>query len=195
MLHGSVGVAPSTMTIALPPYRRWNPYSDISSLKSGLNGLGVIDPKDWWMTGQSYGLPGTASVYLPQGRMHPPAKRQSAGGRLNGLGIIPGEITRSINGLGNLGAIPTDFELATYREYLPVQSGWTTAQQGLGESSELAAEPNLDCEHPRDSIRVKMMKRSVKNQRTALRLQIITTSALAILAAFKIGEFFVGKKG
>lgn len=198
MLHGSVGVAPSTVTIAFPPYRRWNPYADVSSLKQGLAGpgLGVIDPKDWWMTGQAYGLPVTASLYIPPGRMRPPPKMQSPGGRFNGLGglgIIPGEINRSLNGaigLGdNFGAIPTDFELATYREYLPVQSGWTTAQQGLGDASDRPTADNVDQIHPMDPMRIKCMKHSIRHQKLALRLQMITTGALVILAFAKLVDF------
>jgi hypothetical protein len=38
-------------------------------------------------------------------------------------------IKRALKKIG-LGAIPTDFELATVRNYLPVESGWVTTKQG-----------------------------------------------------------------
>lgn len=159
---------------------RFNPYASLPDLKSdGLGGLGVIDPKDWWFTGHSYGLPGTVALFIPRSRMMPPVARQRMKKDLSGLGIIPGEINRTINGLG---AIPTDFELATYRDYLPYNSGWVKGSlQGLDDSAEGSPHKH------------KLLRQSVKNQKMALKLQFAATAALVTLAVFKIAAACRGK--
>lgn len=83
---GAVGVAPGTSTI-----RYW-PYQDISFKNSGVAGLGIIDPHDWWHTGRPYGLPGTTAIYLPPDGGQP---------RLAGAGLG----THDISNLGFLYAI------------------------------------------------------------------------------------------
>lgn len=102
------GTAPGTSTIYMP-------HPTMSDMR-GLRGLGVINETDRWRTGDPYGLPGTSVVRLNQ--------RGSSDGLVgSGLGIIPGEINRSLTGAG-LGAIPTDAELSRVFQYTPVHSGW-----------------------------------------------------------------------
>jgi hypothetical protein len=53
--------------------------------------LGLIDPQDAWMTGRTYGLPGTATVQIAQN-----ADGSYDSRMLGDVGIISNEIQRSI---------------------------------------------------------------------------------------------------
>lgn len=232
MLTGTVGVAPSTTTLVIPKTTHsqqnyWNPYASPHDLKnglgiidpndwwvtglpyglpgtttiyippqdmqpppasSGMNGLGIIDPNDWWVTGLPYGLPGTTTVYIPPQDMQPQVSKGLSGS--SGLGIIPGEITRTLLG-PDLGAIPTDFELGTNMGYTPVHSGWIYGRQkdkGLGHAGmDMDTGMNMDDKGA-------CMRASLKNQRLALKLQFVTTISLVALAIISIHKLANGKE-
>ncbi len=181
--NAKVGVAPATTTLRLdaPVY---NPYATLPDMRGLAGPLGVINPGDWWLTGRSYGLPGTIVLNLD---------RRKAG--LDGaLGLFTREAVRTVGvhgaGLGNVPMpwtnvpnAPNDFQLAPIRGYLPHRMGWIVGQPaprrdgfgGLGQE-------------PSDSA----VRELARVQKTQLWLSAFTTLALVAVAGVTIYNAVAG---